>query len=255
MNSLKFFKKYFIYIVVPISIIVIWYVLTQFKIISPIFLPKPQEVLISFWNAIIDKTLFIDSWQTLYRVFFGFLIAVIIGVPIGLLMGYFKRVYRLLEFFVEFFRAIPATALFPLFLLILGIGDKAKIGIAAWGAGLIIIINSMYGVHMAKELRIKAAKVMKTKGFDLFKKVIFPEALPQIFAGFRVALSITVMIVVVTEMFIGTNHGLGRRIMDAQYSYRIDDMYMSILVTGIMGFLLNKILRKIENKIVHWKGK
>ena len=130
-----------------------------------------------------------------------------------------------------------------------------SIGISAWGAGLVIILHSMYGVRMSKQLRLRAAKVMKIKGFDLFYRVIFPEALPQIFTGFRVAISLALVIVVVTEMFIGTNLGLGRRIIDNQLSYDIDNMYMNIFMTGFLGFSLNKILQAIENKIVHWKGK
>ena len=255
MNNMKKISTYLTYIVAPLSIVVLWFVLTQFKIVSPIFLPKPYEVVISFYKTIIDGTLPIDIWYTLYRVFFGFSIATIIGVPVGLLMGYSRRVYNSLEFVVEFFRAIPATALFPLFLLIFGIGDDAKIGISAWGAGLVIILNSMYGVHMSKELRLRAAKVMKVKGFDLFRRVIFPEALPQIFTGFCVALSLSLVIVVVTEMFIGTNHGLGHRIIDTQLLYKVDEMYMAILVTGVIGFSLNKVLQKIESNVIHWKGK
>ncbi len=252
---MKNFKNKITYIIAPISIIIIWYILTLTEIVSPIFLPKPHEVVISLYNSIIDKTIFKEAFYTLYRVFFGFSIAILIGVPIGLLMGYSKRVYNALEFTVEFFRSIPATALFPLFLLVFGIGDDAKVGIAAWGAGLVIILNSMYGVHMSKELRLRAAKVMKIKGFNLFKRVIFPEAMPQIFTGFRVALSLSLVIVVVTEMFIGSQYGLGKLISDTQYSYEIDKMYMAIFVTGVIGFSLNKILQFIENKVIHWKGK
>ena len=252
---MKNLSKYLTYTIAPLTIIIVWYILTEFKIVSAIFLPTPSETLDAFIKAVFNKDLWSDIGFTLYRVFFGFFVAVIIGVPIGLVMGYSRRVYNALEFVVEFFRAIPATALFPLFMLIFGIGDDAKIAITAWGAGLVIILNSMYGVHMSKELRLKAAKVMNVKGLNLFTKVIFPEALPQIFTGFRVALSLSLVIVVVTEMFIGTNHGLGHRIIDAQLVYRTDDIYMTILLTGIIGFALNKILMGVENNIVHWKGK
>jgi len=196
-----------------------------------------------------------DIWATLYRVLSGFFMATILGIPIGLLMGHSKRTYQSLEFVVDFFRSIPPTALFPLFILIFGIGDQAKIGISAWSALLVIILNSMYGVHMRKEIRLKAASVMGIQGFKLFFRIILPEALPQIFTGLRVALSLSLMVVVVTEMFIGTNSGLGHRIIDAQISYQVADMYMSILITGTLGFVLNKVLSLVEKRIVHWKGK
>jgi NitT/TauT family transport system permease protein len=170
-------------------------------------------------------------------------------------MGYSSKVYNALEFTVEFFRGIPTTALFPLFLLVFGIGDQAKFAVTAWGAGLVILINSMYGVHLGKELRVRVARTMKIKGAALFTKVIFPEALPQIFSGFRVAISLSLIIVIVTEMFIGTEAGLGKRIIDAQLVYQTADMYVAILMTGVIGFILNKIMMLVENKMVHWKGK
>jgi NitT/TauT family transport system permease protein len=114
-------------------------------------------------------------------------------------MGYSSKIYNALEFTVEFFRGIPTTALFPLFLLIFGIGDEAKFAVTAWGAGLVILINSMYGVHLGKELRVRVAKTMKVKGLELFRKVIFPEALPQIFSGFRVAISLVLTQVLAKE--------------------------------------------------------
>jgi len=113
----------------------------------------------------------------------------------------------------------------------------------------------MYGVHLGKELRIKAAKTMKVKGFTLFQKIVFPEALPQIFSGMRIAISLSLIIVVVTEMFIGTNFGLGRRIIDAQLVYRISEMYAVIIIAGILGYLINKGFIFGEKKIVHWRGK
>jgi len=113
----------------------------------------------------------------------------------------------------------------------------------------------MYGVHVSKNLRIKAAKTMGIKGFKLFKKIIFPEALPQIFNGMRIAISLSLVIVVVTEMFIGTNFGLGYRIVNAQLVYKISEMYAVILITGVLGFLINKGFILAERKVVHWKGK
>ncbi|MFZ2299684.1 MAG: ABC transporter permease subunit [Candidatus Moraniibacteriota bacterium] len=196
-----------------------------------------------------------DIWHTLYRVLIGFGIAIIIGVPLGLLMGFSSKVYNALEFTVEFFRGIPTTALFPLFLLVFGIGDEAKFAVTAWGAGLVILINSMYGVHLGKELRVRVAKTMKIKGLKLFGKVVFPEALPQIFSGFRVAISLSLVLVVVTEMFIGTEAGLGKRIINAQLVYQTADMYAAIIMTGVIGFILNKIMMFTENRVVHWKGK
>lgn len=243
------------YLILPLLFILFWTFITYFKLVSPLFVPTPLEVFDEFVILIQNGQLFEQSWATLVRTLIGFLIACVIGIPIGLLMGYSDRIYSALEFMVEFFRSIPATALFPLFLLIFGIGDESKIALAAWAAGLVLIVNSMYGVHLGKELRINAAKSMRVSDKDLFTKIIFPEALPQIFNGMRIAISLSLIVVVVAEMFIGTNYGIGHRIIDAQLVYRVPEMYVFILMSGIIGFALNKAFMNIEKRVVHWKGK
>lgn len=248
-------SKKFYYIIVPFIILVVWGIFSNLKIISPLFLPTPQSVFLAFISLFLSGEVLPDILFTVYRAFLGFIIACLIGIPIGLLMGYSDRIYYSLEFVVEFFRSIPATALFPLFLLFFGIGNQSKIALTAWAAGLVLVINSMYGVHLGKQLRIKSAKTMRMSGFTLFQKIIFPEALPQIFGGMRIAISLSLIIVVVTEMFIGTNFGLGRRIIDAQLVYRISEMYATILIAGILGFLINKCFILAEKRIVHWRGK
>ena len=248
-------NKKIYYIIVPFIILVIWAFFSNLKLISPLFLSTPQAVFLKIINLFSSGAILPDILFTFYRTLLGFIIACLIGIPLGLLMGYSNKIYYSLEFIVEFFRSIPATALFPLFLLFFGIGDQSKIALTAWAAGLVLIINSMYGVHLGKELRIKSAKTMRISGFSLFQKIIFPEALPQIFSGMRIAISLSLVIVVVTEMFIGTNFGLGHRIIDAQLVYRIPEMYAVILITGILGFLINKGFIFAEKRIVHWKGK
>ena len=248
-------NKKFYYMIVPLIILVVWAIFSNLKFISPLFLPAPRAVFLEIIKLFASGVILPDIFYTLYRAFLGFIIACLIGIPLGLLMGYSDRIYYSLEFVVEFFRSIPATALFPLFLLSFGIGDQSKIALTAWAAGLILIINAMYGVHFGKELRIKSAKTMRMSGFILFQKIIFPEALPQIFSGIRIAVSLSLVIVIVTEMFIGTNFGLGHRIIDAQLVYRISEMYATILIMGILGFLINKGFIFAEKRIVHWKGK
>ena len=248
-------NKKFYYVIVPLIILIVWAIFSNLKVISPLFLPTPQAVFLEIINLFASVTILPDIFYTLYRAFLGFIVACLIGIPLGLLMGYSDKIYYSLEFVVEFFRSIPATALFPLFLLFFGIGDQSKIALTAWTAGLVLIINAMYGVHLGKELRIKAAKTMRMSGFILFQKIIFPEALPQIFSGMRISISLSLIIVVVTEMFIGTNFGLGHRIIDAQLVYRISEMYATIFIAGILGFLINKGFIFAEKRVVHWKGK
>ena len=170
-------------------------------------------------------------------------------------MGFSDRFYAALEFPVEFFRSIPATALLPVFMLLFGVGDASKIALAGYAAGLTLALNAMYGVHVGKELRRRAAQTLGIKGLALFRKIVFPEALPHISAGFRVALSLSLVVVIVAEMFAGSPAGLGKRIIDAQQVYRTDEMYAAILTAGALGFVLNRLALAAERRILHWRGK
>lgn len=248
-------SKRLYYVLLPLVGLVLWTLLTSAKLVSPLFLPSLLDVVRAFFQSLGDGSLSQDLVATGERLAIGFLGAVLIGTPIGLMMGSSSRIYMALEFSVEFFRGIPTTALFPLFLLMFGIDNASKIAVIMWGAGLIIIVNTMQGVHQSKELRRRVAEIMHVKGYSLFKNVIFPEALPQIMTGYRVALSLALALTVVTEMFIGTSMGLGHRIMEAQLVYNTADLYNGILVTGMLGFILNKLLQYTETRVIHWKGK
>jgi ABC-type nitrate/sulfonate/bicarbonate transport system permease component len=239
----------------PIIIIIAWQVITGLDLVSPLFLPAPTEVIRVLLHELASVELWKDLSFTLYRAMTALALAVVIGVPVGLLMGYFDKVYHSLEFAVEFFRATPATSLFPLFMLFFGIGDLSKIALAFWATSFIIIIYSMYGVKHGKRMRLDVARVMNIHGYSLFRKFIFPEALPNILTGTRIAMSNALIIVVVTEMFIGTSIGIGHRIIDNQMVYNIPEMYSAILIIGTIGYILNKLFIRYEKRIVHWSGR
>ncbi len=238
-----------------VAILLLWGIASHFEWISKIFLPSPWEVVLAFVASIRDGSLWIDFRSTCFRFIIAFVIAIGIGTPIGLLMGSIKRVYYSLQFLVEFFRSIPTTALFPLFILFFGIGDLSKISVAVWGAGLIVIVNTMHGVQQVKRLRLLVAENLKLTRLQTFRHIIFPDALPSIVSGYRIAISITLVIVVVTEMFIGSRNGLGLRIMNAQLVYNTADMFSAILTVGFFGFFINKLLEYTEDKLIHWKGR
>jgi len=165
------------------------------------------------------------------------------------------RIYKTFEFIVDFFRSIPPIALFPLFMLFLGIGELSKLGVPFYGCVLVIIINSMYGVVNSSDLRRLVGKVYGFNKRQIFTKIVFPDALPQIFVGLRTAISLALVLTIVVEMFIGSENGLGKKIYDYHLLFDTPEMYAAIIITGIIGFTLNKGFIKIEQKIVHWKGK
>lgn len=240
---------------IPFIIVLLWETVSLLGLLNPLFLPNPIDVLWALIGLLTEPLFYLDISMTLYRVIVAFVVSILIGIPLGMLMGYSKKIYDSLEFMVEFFRSIPATALFPLFMLFFGVDDLSKIASAVFGASLIILVNTMVGVKFANKLRIKSAKIYKAKGIRLFRHVIFPEALPEIMAGTKLGFSITFIIIILVEMFIGTNFGLGQRIINSQYVYEISAMYATIFVAGIIGFMGNKLLNISEKRLLHYSGK
>jgi NitT/TauT family transport system permease protein len=196
-----------------------------------------------------------DATATLKLTLTAFVIASVLGVPTGIILGSSKKIYRSVEFVIDFFRSTPVTAMFPLFLLIFGIDDSSKISVAAFAAWLVLLFNVAYGVMNAGETRVLAAKVMGASRWRIFKDVMFYDSLPQTFVGIRMAVSMGLVVIIVAEMFIGSIHGMGHRIIDAQQVYDLEDMYASILVTGIIGYGLNLLFLGLERWLVHWSGR
>jgi ABC-type nitrate/sulfonate/bicarbonate transport system permease component len=145
--------------------------------------------------------------------------------------------------------------MFPLFLLIFGIGDFAKIAVAGFSAWLVVLFNVAYGVMNSRKTRILAARVMGASKWRVFRDVLFFESLPQTFVGLRMAVSLALVVIIVAEMFIGSMDGMGHRIIDAQQVFDLQQMYASILMTGGVGYGFNLLFIALEKWVVHWAGR
>jgi ABC-type nitrate/sulfonate/bicarbonate transport system permease component len=239
----------------PLLLFALWQLLISAQFVKPVLLPPPGETLVHMAGVFASGAIFGDLWATIFRTLCSFGIAVVIGVPLGVLLGSSEAAYRSVEFLIDFFRSTPSSALIPLFLLIFGITDINKIAIASFGAMLIVLFNSAYGVMNAKKTRVMAAQIMGVSKWHVFKDVMLMESLAQTFVGLRSAVSMALVIVIVAEMFIGSENGLGHRIIDAQQVFNVKEMYCSILVTGALGYLLNLLFLLMEKKLIHWSGK
>ncbi|MFA6889226.1 MAG: ABC transporter permease [Candidatus Woesearchaeota archaeon] len=240
--------------IIPLLIIIFWQIVISTKIVNTFFFPSPLETIIELGTLIIQKTILKDIFATITRILIAFSIALIIGLPLGLIMGYSKKIYEKFELIIDFFRSIPSITLFPLCLLIFGIGDKSKIAVAVSAAVIIIIFNTAQGVMQSKKSRVFAAKLMGASKMQILKHIFFWESLPQTLIGMRIALSFCIIVIIITEMFIGTYAGIGKKIIDFQYVYNIKGIYAMILLTGLIGYLLNIGIVYLEKRIIHWSG-
>jgi ABC-type nitrate/sulfonate/bicarbonate transport system permease component len=239
----------------PLGLILLWWLAYSARWVSPKLLPDPFSTLWTLVSSIADGSMWVDFQGTAVRTLYAFGIAAVAGIPAGIVLGANQLVYRSIEFLVDFFRSTPATAMFPLFLLIFGIGEFSKIAVAAFAAWLVIVFNVAYGVMNARQTRLLAARVMGASGTQVLRHVMFYESLPQTFVGLRVGVSIGLVVIIVAEMFIGSSNGMGRRIIDAQQVFDLQQMYASILATGMLGYGLNLMFLGVEKRFVKWAGK
>ena len=245
----------FLPILGPLVLFVAWDLVVRLGMIKPILLPTPWATLGALFTGLAGGPLLLDFGVTVLRTLEAFLIAAVVGVPLGVLLGSNEKAYRSVEFLIDFFRSTPSSALIPLFLLIFGVSDINKVAIAAFGALLIVLFNSAYGVINARKQRVMAARVMGASRWQIFKDVLIWESLQPSFVGLRSAVSMALVIVIVAEMFIGSDTGLGHRIIDAQQVLNVKSMYAAILAAGALGYALNVLFLVAEKKIVHWSGR
>ncbi len=239
----------------PVVLFIVWDLVVRLGFIKPILLPTPIDALGALLGGLAGGPLLTDFGVTVWRTVQAFLIAAALGMPLGVLLGSNEKAYRSVEFLIDFFRSTPSSALIPLFLMIFGVSDINKVAIAAFGALLIVVFNSAYGVINARKQRVMAAKVMGATRWQVFKDVLIWESLQPSFVGLRSAVSMALVIVIVAEMFIGADSGLGNRIINSQQVMNVKDMYASILAAGALGYALNILFLLIERKIVHWSGR
>jgi len=239
-------------LLLPATLVGIWHLVAHAEIVESVFLPSPGAVFQELGVLVVQAKALPDFLATMKRTILAFGFSALLGIPIGLFLGYFKRAYSLSEFSLDFLRSIPATAIFPLFLLVFSVGDASKIAMATFSCVFVIIINTIYGVWSVPVTRIVMARTFRASDAQILGKIVFFDALPSIFSGLRNALSIALILTVVSEMFVGTSRGLGFAIYNAKIAYDTPTMYALIILLGAIGFASNKLLLICENRMLPW---
>lgn len=245
----------FLPIIGVIGFVALWYLAVVVEVVDPVLLPDPVDAARAVWTGMTGGSLLDDFLKTVERTTYSIVIAAVFAIPLGILLGSSERLYRSVEFVIDFFRSTPASAMFPLFLVIFGVGDETKILVASFGAALVILFNVSYGVMNARKTRILAARVMGAPKLRVLTDVVLLESLPQTFVGLRNGVSLALVIVIVAEMFIGSVDGLGNQVINAQMLFEMPEMYAAIFVAGALGYAFNLMFLIIEKRFVHWSGR
>jgi ABC-type nitrate/sulfonate/bicarbonate transport system permease component len=240
-------------VILPLVLLVAaWAVVAGFRLVDPIVLPAPWSVLRAASGMVRDRILG-DVALTLARVFGALVFAAAVGIPVGLYLGYRKRWYQMVEGPLHALRSIPASALFPLFLIIVGVGETSIVALAAYPSLLVILVNTVTGATLANKRRLYQAKLFELSSFETITEIVFYEALPNIFDGVRTAASYSMVLVIAVEMFVGLGErGLGRAIYEYQATYRIPEAYAAVMVAGAIGILLNVVVNMLQTRMLRW---
>jgi len=244
-------------LVLPLLLVLAWHVAV--KATGTRLIPAPREVAIMLWDfcfgGIYDdaysKTILTHFWASVRRVYGGFFAAAAIGVPLGLLIGRVKLIRELVDPTLQLLRPVPVTAWLPLSMIFFGLGPKAAIFLVFLGAVFPIVLNTTFGVRSVDGKLFEAAAMLGCGGSSLFRQVVLPAASPSIFNGLRLGHGFSWILIVVGEMT-GVQEGLGAVIMDARMLSRADLVIAGMIVIGVAGFVSDRILVMINNRLLRW---
>ncbi|MEQ1773091.1 MAG: ABC transporter permease [Burkholderiales bacterium] len=241
----------------PIALVVLWHylvVMTGTKLV-----PTPYQVGVMMWdfsvggihNDAFSGTILTHLLASMQRVYGGFALAVIIGIPLGLLIGKVKIIRQMLDPTLSLLRPIPVTAWLPLSMIFFGLGPRSAVFLVFLGAFYPILLNTIFGVRSVDPRLFEAASMLGCDGSRMFRQVVLPAAMPGIFNGLRLAHGFSWILIVVGEMT-GVPTGLGSVIMDGRTLSRTDLVITGMIVIGVAGFLTDRAIVGINNWVLRW---
>lgn len=236
----------------------LWWVATHLGWIKPLFLPKPESIWFAFRQAVngdLDNhTLWTHFLWSMYRVFTAFVLAVVIGIPVGIAMGVSRIARGLFDPPIEFYRPLPPLAYLPLMIIWFGIGEMAKILLLFLSIFAPVALAARAGVRSISQEQIQAARSMGASTMQVIRHVIVPGAMPEILVGLRIGMGVGWTTLVAAEM-VAADAGLGKMVFNASNFLRTDVVILGILVIGFVAYVFEVLMRWLESWAVPWKGR
>ena len=228
-----------------------WQIASSAGWLNAAVIPPLDKIIVALWNGITQGALLGDITISLQRAGLAFFAAIVVGIPLGLFMGQIRPLEQALDPILQLFRQTSALALYPIFILLLGLGETSKVFVIFWAALFPILLSTISGV---KEVDAKLLEMAKTFGagrLTLFYRVIVPASVPSIFVGLRLSATTALLLLFAAEM-IGANQGIGFRVMNAQYNFQIPMMFAAIFLLAFAGLLANAILVFLQRRLCRW---
>lgn len=235
-----------------LAFLAVWQFVTFRRIVPELFLPGPTDIVAAFIAYVAKGQIWPDIWTSGQELVYGFFLSIIVGLPLGILMGWYRRVNMALDPFVTFFYTIPRIALTPLLIIWFGIGINSKIAVVFLGAIFAIVINTAAGVRNLDPALIKAARSFGASDAQLFRTVVVPGSVPFILTGLRLGLGHALTGVVVGEL-VAAQLGVGLMMATAGATFQTSKVFVGIVIIASAGMLLTYILSRIEQRFQSWK--
>ena len=236
---------------VPLAIVALWQVASVTGVVPVRVLPAPSDVALAGWKLLLSGELGRNIWVSFWRASIGFLIGGGIGFAFGLANGLSQLSAKLTDTTLQMVRNVPHLALIPLVILWFGIDESAKLFLVALGVFFPIYLNTLHGIRTVDPQLIEMGRIYGMTDGELFRRVIFPGALPSIFVGIRFALGIMWLTLIVAET-IAASSGLGYMAMQAREFMLIDVVVLSILIYALLGKLADSASRALERLTLSW---
>jgi NitT/TauT family transport system permease protein len=236
----------------PVVVLAIWELLSRTGTIDERFWPAPTSLLDTAWELLAEEDLLGDIRISLLRIVGGFLLGAVPGVLLGLAMGLFWPVRVFVMPIAAAIYAVPKIAVLPLVIIALGTGEASKVAIVAVSIFFLVVLNTMSGVLQIDRSYRDVARNLGASPWQLFWTVALPGALPSIFTGLRLALGFALVVIVGTEFLSPRRGGVGDLIWQSWQVYAIEKMFVGLIVTGLMGWLLTVSLDQVERIALPW---
>jgi ABC-type nitrate/sulfonate/bicarbonate transport system permease component len=233
----------------PAALLALWWLASADS--QSYYLPPLRQILEAFAGVWLGPRLVDDVLPSLVRLLAGFAVATVVGVALGVLVGDSPRLRAALEPVLEFLRAIPPPVLVPIFILLTGIGTTMKVLVIVSGCLWPILLNTVEGVRARDEVLEDTCRAYRIRGRMRLRHLVLRAASPQIVTGMRQALSIGIILMVISEMFAASS-GLGFTIIQFQRSFAIPEMWSGILLLGLLGVALSLAFRGFEGRVLSW---
>jgi ABC-type nitrate/sulfonate/bicarbonate transport system permease component len=240
------------YLISPIGLLVVWQLLIMLGLGDRRFIPAPSDIAQRFMAMIASGELAQHTASTLWRVFAGFVAGSVPAIAIGLLMAMYRPIRIFFDPLIAMLFPIPKVALMPLLLLTFGVGDASKVALVAIATFFPVIINTYAGAANIEKIYWDVAKNFGASETVMFTRIVFFGALPMIFAGLRIALAVSFIVVVAAE-FVASKTGIGYLIWNSWELLQVDIMFVGIATIGVLGLITSALFQEIERKVIPWK--